>query len=86
MTNQEWRCIERTSDQDWFQVKYDDRKWPQAYVNPAPAVMPNISVNARSISGSSVRSSKYHCRAWIGGRPNIHEPLTRKLTSLPAFE
>ncbi len=81
VTNQEWRCVERTSDQDWYQVKYDDRKWPQAYVNPAPSMMPNISLNALTISAistSSLPSSKYHCRAWIGGRPTIHEPLTRK--------
>ena len=78
VTNKEWNCVEKTSDGDWYQVKYDDRKWPQAYANPAPAVMANISQNALSISGSSVASKKYHCRVWIGARPTLHELFTRE--------
>ena len=80
VTNQEWRCVKKTSDGNWHQVKYDDGKWPQAHVDPAPAVMPNISQNARSITSSPAPSKKYYCRGWIGERPSIHELLTSEYT------
>ena len=76
VTNQEWRCVKNTSDGNWYQVKYDDGKWPQAHVDPAPAAMPNISQNARSITSSPAPSKKYYCRAWIGKRPSMHELFT----------
>ena len=80
VTNQEWRCVKKTSDGNWHQVKYDDGKWPQAHVDPAPAAMPNISQNALSITSSPAPSKKYYCRGWIGKRPSIHELLTSEYT------
>ena len=80
VTNNEWRCVESTNDDDWFEVMYDDRKWPPAHTNPAPTAFPNISQNALSISASPNPSKKYYCRAWIGGKPSISELLTREYT------
>lgn len=79
VTNQEWRCVEIAKEKDWYQVYYDDSKWPQAYdFDPPASAIPNISQNARTISASRTGSNNYHCRAWIGGRPSIQELLTRK--------
>ena len=81
VTNEEWKCVKVISDMDWYQVSYNDTKWPQALAFPRNDFIPNVSMSALQILPNSLSMHKfnYYCRAWIVDRKsNIQQQLTRK--------
>ena len=79
VTNNRWRCVERTNHPNWYKVEYYDRHWPRARTLQAPNILPNISANALLINAATdtfYASKKYYCRVWIGSEPSIDQLFT----------
>ena len=81
MTNEEWRCVKATSDAEWYQVNYNDTKWPPALAFERTDVIPNIPQSALEILPNATRMlhNNYFCRVWIvASNSAVQEHLTSK--------